>query len=268
MLRKRWISFGGQLLFWMSGKGTVSILGFSLQLCVGLKRHSRRWAGLCWKTIDDSVEVPLPKALLQSEAIPDGLKTTLLKHDLCITGPALARVEGTPLYEKYLLSRIWVYARTSPSQKEYILTSLKQAGYTTLMCGDGTNDVGALKQAHVGVALLDGTPEDLQKIAIKMRERRLKDMKAKQEEMYKAWGIKPPSAANGSAPASTENAAVPALSPLEQKKQDRLKKQQESVSKLMEKLETVEDDIPVLKFGDASVAAPFTSKLSSIMSSE
>lgn len=38
----------------------------------------------------------------------------------------------------------------APQQKEAIITSLNLSGNTVVFCGDGTNDVGGLKAAHVG----------------------------------------------------------------------------------------------------------------------
>lgn len=183
-----------------------------------------------WRSIDSSIVLPLtlgsPKALA-------------LEHALCLTGDGLAHLQAVdPQQLLCLIPHVQVFARVAPKQKEFVITSLKELGYVTLMCGDGTNDVGALKHADVGVALLANAPE-----RVVERRRRPRDS--------------PVLSNSGPRVSRSTKQKSALLSPEEPPASHR-----DRLSQVLRDLE--EESTPIVKLGDASIAAPFTSKLSSI----
>lgn len=139
---------------------------------------------LQWRTVDETKVIPVDSSQPLDRSLFD-------EYDICVTGAALRQYEGRPEINA-LVDNTWVYARVSPTQKEYLLTVLKNIGYTTLMAGDGTNDVGALKQADIGVALLDGTLEDLRKIAEHQKNERIKSVYESQLKISQRFNQPPP----------------------------------------------------------------------------
>ncbi|PVU86755.1 hypothetical protein BB560_006608 [Smittium megazygosporum] len=215
-------------------------------------------------SVDETVRIPCdPSSYGEKEKAK--FDEIVSEYDLCTTGAALDKVGGTVLWKEFLLHHIWVYARVNPSQKEFILTEMKNYGYVTLMCGDGTNDVGALKQSHIGVALLNGTQEDLDKISERFQIERIKRAYDTQVSISKRFNqpIPPP-----------PKLLRDHMDKLREKERERAiengRQQQEAaataVNDFLFNLESIEDEIPTIKFGDASVASPFTSKLGTIQS--
>ncbi|KAK4172373.1 putative type V cation-transporting ATPase [Triangularia setosa] len=254
---------------------------------------------LVWRSVDDKVQIEVDPT---KPIDPEIIKT----KDLCVTGYALSKFKDQVGW-KTLLRYTWVYARVSPKQKEDILLGLKDMGYYTLMAGDGTNDVGALKQAHIGVALLNGTQQDLTRIAEHARDQRMKGMYQKQADLMKRWNqpappvpamiahLYPPGPSNPHYEKAMEREAAkrgvtvaqlakangtdietvtsPAAQqlinqdPRRAKQSDTVAKASNFADKLQQSMMDAEldDEPPSLKLGDASVAAPFTSKLRNVI---
>ncbi|KAK6454494.1 P-type ATPase [Scheffersomyces xylosifermentans] len=239
---------------------------------------------LVWRNVNETVIIPFRSS--------DKINTDLFhKYDVCITGYALGYLADHHQILD-LLKHTWVYARVSPNQKEFILTSLKDAGYNTLMCGDGTNDVGALKQAHVGVALLNGTEEGLKKIAENRRNETMQKVYEKQVAIFTNWGKPPPPVPINIAHLYPPGISNPKYLEAMEKKGVEITDEMREAVKAANKAgykpiappngakgpaanniadaflgalnEAEDDETPVLKLGDASVAAPFTSKLANV----
>lgn len=237
---------------------------------------------LIWRSVDESKLIPFSS----SDKIDESLFKT---HDIAITGYALAKLlEHEQLHT--LIRHTWVYSRVSPSQKEFILNTLKHLGYNTLMCGDGTNDVGALKQAHVGVALLNGTEEGMKKIAEARKIDSLQKVYTKQCDIMERWGkpapqvplpiahLYPPGPSNPNYLKAIEKQGITVTDEMRELAAKSAvvkpttngtapnKAQSELADKLLGSLNQLEEEneAPTLKLGDASVAAPFTSKLANV----
>lgn len=67
-------------------------------------------------------------------------------------------LENMPLNEVALHAHEYnVFGRVSPEQKEVLIKSLRNAGHTVAMTGDGVNDILALKVADCSIAMASGT---------------------------------------------------------------------------------------------------------------
>ncbi len=139
---------------------------------------------LVWRNVEETKIIPVDPSKPFDESI-------FAEYDICVTGAALKQFETRPSWLE-LVKHTWVYARVSPAQKEFVLHTLRDLGYTTLMAGDGTNDVGALKAAHIGVALLDGSPEDLKAIAEHQKMERMKKVYEQQCKISARFNQPPP----------------------------------------------------------------------------
>ena len=59
---------------------------------------------------------------------------------------------------KMILNKTLIFARMLPEHKILLIESIKNLKYTIAMCGDGANDIGALRTADIGISLgLDET---------------------------------------------------------------------------------------------------------------
>jgi H+-transporting ATPase len=94
-----------------------------------------------------------------------GVRTVMVTGDSAVTAAAIARKVGVAgevaapeaIRGEPNIDKIGVFARVVPEEKFRLVRSLQRAGHVVGMCGDGTNDAPALRQAQIGIAVSSAT---------------------------------------------------------------------------------------------------------------
>ena len=98
-----------------------------------------------------------------------GLK--IISGDNPVTVSSIAQKAGFADYHSYvdcskindeeliaMAEETAIFGRVSPHQKKLIIQTLKKAGHTTAMTGDGVNDILALREADCSIVMAEGDP--------------------------------------------------------------------------------------------------------------
>jgi len=94
-----------------------------------------------------------------------GVRTVMVTGDSAVTAAAIAREVGIDggvcppekLSGALSADEFGVFARVVPEDKYRLVKALQSHGHVVGMCGDGTNDAPALKQAQIGIAVSSAT---------------------------------------------------------------------------------------------------------------
>lgn len=103
--------------------------------------------------------------------LDQGVSIKLISGDHSATVAAIAAKVGLPLSDSVdgrnlptserdlveLVERVSIYGRVTPEQKRTLVRAMKSAGHSVAMVGDGVNDVLALKEADLGIAIGGGS---------------------------------------------------------------------------------------------------------------
>ncbi|XP_068658397.1 probable manganese-transporting ATPase PDR2 [Aristolochia californica] len=216
---------------------------------------SKSGEGFKWISPDENEIVPYHE---------DEVDSLSDSYDLCIGGDCFEMLQQKSAVLK-VIPFVKVFARVAPEQKELILTTFKTVGRMTLMCGDGTNDVGALKQAHVGVALLNAVPPPQKGDSLQPTSK--SDQKSSKPKKTKPASDSADSSLNVN---GEDHGKSKALTRPDSSSSNRhltaAEKQRQRLKKLMDEMNEEGDGraAPIVKLGDASMASPFTAKHASI----